>query len=323
MAVPVMDPKEQAEIYGFSYPPLPPRGLDPNIDRALDMVQQDGTSPALIRELDAWTGQTHFAYTLPGGDSSAGGNVNMWVVRDGDYIWLDSSGSISSPPTWAPPKPNADLETGQYDIQRPVEVTYPGATQTVRLEQPRYAPSGYDVSPGAATFDVNTGTWRSNSVVQTDAKIGATNTSVPSGTQTKPQTVGNLTGALTMDEQVQAAALAGSGRTELNWDEWGFYYKQIYGDAAPDPESRGYARAEDGQVYIAGKPRYAFETWKDAAFGSGMGPGGAPGGAGNGNGAGDGNGAGGVPSRMNWPLAIIAAFVGGDAAFSKYSSWPK
>jgi len=316
MPVPAMDPNEQAEQYGFSYPPLPPRGLDPNIDRALDMVAA-GTSPAIIRELDSWTGSVHFSYSLPDASAQAASAPNSWVVKDGEYVWIDSEGQIGGNiPSWAPPKPNADLETGQYDIQRAVTVQYSGGSQPVTLDKPNYAPVGYGVGPDFR-FDPNTGRFSPTSVPQTDAKAGVTTTSSPAGSGTKPETTGNTTGALTMDEQVQSAALAGTGRTDLGWDEWGFYYRQIYGDPAPAPEDRGYGRNADGSVFVGGNPRYPYSVWKDAAFGTMTGPGTpgeyiAPGDTGGGkqNGA----------VSMNYFLAILAAIVAGDSGWSKYVS---
>ncbi len=301
MAMQVMDPVQQEKEYGFSYPPLPVRGTDPVIDRALDMVKA-GTSPYIIRELDSATGAQHFQYALPSqAPSPIVQNANIWTKgTDGSWVWLDSTGQVATAPSWAPPKP-VNMEAQVV----PVTVQYPSG-QTVTIQDTR-----------------------ANPATQPDAKAGVTQTTAPAGAGTAPQTKANAVGGTTMDEQIQAAAMAAMSRTDLNWDEWGFFYRQVTGDAAPAPEDRGFSREADGSVLVGGRTNYPYSAWRNAAFGgagatntgAGAGAGaGAGGGAGTGSGTGTGSGGAGggagaqkesflgwIEYLLRWLLGMLAA----------------
>jgi hypothetical protein len=147
-----------------------------------------------------------------------------------------------------------------------------------------------------------------NTYAQTSqtTQIGVTPTTLAPASLTDPDPKGDPIGTKTIAEQVKNVALGATGRSELSWDEWNYYWKQVVGSDGPAPEDRGYVRTAAGAVIIGGQSRYPFETWYNSAFGAVRGPGtvgvpattngnGAAGAAGGGSsGAGGSGGAGGA-----------------------------
>jgi hypothetical protein len=109
--------------------------------------------------------------------------------------------------------------------------------------------------------------------VATTTQIGITPTSLAPASLTQPEAKGDPVGTKTIAEQVKAVALGATGRSELSWDEWNYYWKQVVGSDGPAPEDRGWVRTAAGAVIIGGQARYPFETWYNSAFGSVRGPG--------------------------------------------------
>lgn len=72
---------------------LPPLGFSPETDMALELVRR-GVSPQNIRELDLWTGSTHYEYELPYGTV----NRNVWVLnqRTGGWSYVTQTGETLS-----------------------------------------------------------------------------------------------------------------------------------------------------------------------------------------------------------------------------------
>jgi uncharacterized membrane protein YgcG len=166
-------------------------------------------------------------------------------------------------------------------------------------------------------------------------QIGITPTTLAPATLTTPEAKGDPIGTKTIAEQVKGVALGATGRSELSWDEWNYYWKQVVGSDGPAPEDRGWVRTAAGAVIIGGQSRYPFETWYNSAFGSVRGPGttngvpaigGAPvvtvsaggtGGAGGGSGAGGSGGAGGGGNGSGAGASgLIAALAGPSKALA-------
>jgi len=59
---------------------------------------------------------------------------------------------------------------------------------------------------------------------------------------------------------VQAAMIAEIGRQAATWDQWGWAYQRVTGEAAPSPESRGVMRRDP-------MPEMTATEWWDQAFG--------------------------------------------------------
>jgi hypothetical protein len=93
------------------------------------MVEEEGTSPLLIRELDKWTGAIHFEYKLPSNIPT--GNVNIWVYdpTTNTVTW--------SGPGPAPYSPEEALQKiQQYNSSGPQNPFTPqpsGTTQQISL----------------------------------------------------------------------------------------------------------------------------------------------------------------------------------------------
>jgi uncharacterized membrane protein YgcG len=169
--------------------------------------------------------------------------------------------------------------------------------------------------------------------VSQTTQIGITPTSLAPASLTTPEAKGDPVGTKTIAEQVKAVALGATGRSELSWDEWNYYWKQVVGSDGPAPEDRGWIRTAAGAVIIGGQSRYPFETWYNSAFGSVRGPGttngvpavnGTPvvtissGGTGGGSGAGGAGGSGGAGGggSSNGNGNLIAALAGPSKALA-------
>ena len=119
----------------------------------------------------------------------------------------------------------------------------------------------------------------------------------------------------TMTDDEKVLAMAG-GDGYWTYDQWGYFYFQALGKAAPAPEDVGLQRNSAGEVVINGQTQVNYATWKAVAFPSGV-PSGPSGGGTSGGGGGGATQAGVLDQLKAMLIAILRWLVGGGYAGGK------
>lgn len=198
----------------------------------------EGFSPLVMRELDAWTGQIHAEYVMPEGSP----NVNIWQMK------TDAEGAITSV-TWKGPGPAPgpvptveELYVQHYSKPTPTQIASPPTDPAGSVKLPSGGGGGHSTAtpPGGGTGAGGTGR-------------------EPMGQRTKTPKV-----TVTDIDQLIKDRAGGDGM--YTWDEWNWFYEQVTGTSGPAPEDRGFTRNAEGYVLIDGAVRFSYATWKSHAF---------------------------------------------------------